>query len=98
MIMINYPDLWLMHSHIVSLLDSARLELRDLKARSTLLGACTSCPLLRSNLEVAAVEIKNLKHKLDHSSRYSILSSPCIVYGSLKDKLFHACLEKTILS
>jgi hypothetical protein len=114
MIMINYPDLWLMHSHIVSLLDTARLELRDLKAHSTLLGACTSCPLLRSNLEATAVEIKNLKHKLDHSSRYSILSSPCIVYGSLKGKLFHAtkentelkqdvayltaCLEKTILS
>jgi hypothetical protein len=47
------------------LLDSDRLELRELKARSTLLGACTSCPLLRSDLEAAAVEIKDLKHKLD---------------------------------
>jgi hypothetical protein len=68
MIMVNYADLWLFHSHVASLLDSARLELRELKARSTLLVACTSCPLLRSNLEASTVEIKDLKHKLDHSS------------------------------
>jgi hypothetical protein len=37
MIMFNYADLWLVHSHVASLLDSARLEFRDLKARSTLL-------------------------------------------------------------
>jgi hypothetical protein len=56
------------------LLNGARLELRELKARSTLLGACTTCPLLRSDLEAAAIEIKDLKHKLHHSSRYTILS------------------------
>jgi hypothetical protein len=39
MIMVNYADLWLIHSHVAGLLDSARLELRELKARSTLLGA-----------------------------------------------------------
>jgi hypothetical protein len=103
-----------MHSHVASLLDGARLELKELKARSTLLGACTSCPLLRSDLEAAAIEIKDLKHKLDHSSRYTVLSPPCEVCVSLKGKLFHAtkkntelqqevtyltaCLEKTILS
>jgi Fe-S cluster biogenesis protein NfuA len=96
------------------LLDSARLELRELKARSTLLGACTTCPVLRSDLEAAAVEIKNLKHKLDHSSRYIALSPPCEACVSLKGKLLHAIkenielqqeiayliarLEKTILS
>jgi hypothetical protein len=41
MIMANYVDLWLVHSHVASLLDGARLELRELKAHSTLLGACT---------------------------------------------------------
>jgi hypothetical protein len=41
MIMVNYVDLWLIHSHVASLLDGARLELRELKAHSTLLGACT---------------------------------------------------------
>jgi hypothetical protein len=84
MIMVNYADLWLIHSHVASLLDSARLELRELKTRSTLLGACTSCPLLRSDLEAAAIEIKNLKHKLDQSSHYTILSPPCEACVSLK--------------
>jgi hypothetical protein len=97
MIMVNYADMWLIHSHVASLLDSARLELKELKACSTLLGACTSCPMLRSNLEVAAIEIKYLKHKLDHSSSYSILSPPCEACVSLKDKLFHATKENTEL-
>jgi hypothetical protein len=69
MIFVNYADLWLIHSHVASLLDGARLELIELKAHSTLLGACTSCPLLRSDLEATAIEIKDLKHKLDHPSR-----------------------------
>jgi hypothetical protein len=69
------------------------LELRELKARSTLLGACTSCLLLRSDLEACAVEIKDLKHQIAHSCRYSALSPPCDVCGSLKGKLFHATKE-----
>jgi hypothetical protein len=97
MIMVNYVDLWLVHSHIPSLLDGVRLELRELKARSTLLGACTSCPLLISNLEAVAIEIKNLKHKLDHSSHYTILSPPSEACVSLKGKLFHAIKENTQL-
>jgi hypothetical protein len=90
MIMVNYADLWLVHSHVPSLLDGTRLELRELKAHSTLLGVCTTCPLLRSNLEAAVIEIKDLKHKLDHSSRYTVLSPPCEACVSLKGKLFHA--------
>jgi hypothetical protein len=97
MIMINYVDLWLIHSHIASLLDGARLELKELKSRSTLLGACTACPMLRSDLEAAAVEIKDLKHKLDHSPRYVILSTPCEACVSLKGKLLHAIKENTEL-
>jgi hypothetical protein len=81
--------------HVAGLLDSARLELRELKTHSTLLGACTSCPLLRSDLEAVAVEIKDLKHKLDHSSRYTILSPPCEACVSLKGKLHHATKENT---
>jgi hypothetical protein len=82
MIMVNYTDLWLAHSHVASLFDGAKLELRELKAHSMLLGACT--PVLRSDLEASVIEIKDLKHKLDHSSRYTILSPPCVVCGSLK--------------
>jgi hypothetical protein len=47
------------------------------------------------DLEAAAVEIKNLKHKLDHSSRYTILSPLCEACVSLKCKLFHATKENT---
>jgi predicted nuclease with TOPRIM domain len=97
MIMVNYADLWLIHSHVTGLLESARLELRELKAHSTLLGACTSCPMLRSDLEVAAIEIKDLKHKLDHSSRYTVLSPPYEACVSLKGKLLHATKENTEL-
>jgi hypothetical protein len=97
MIMINYVDLWLIHSHIASLFDGVRLELRELKARSTLLSACTSCPMLRSDLKAAAIEIKDLKHKFNHSFSYTILSPPCEACVSLKGKLFHATKENTEL-
>jgi hypothetical protein len=97
MIMVNYADLWLIHSHVAGLLDSASLELRELKARSTLLDACTACPILRSDLEAAAVEIKDLKHKLDLSSRYTILCPSCEACVSLKGKLFNATKENTKL-
>jgi hypothetical protein len=97
MIMINYVDLWLIHSHVASLFNGARLELRELKARSTLLGTCTSCPLLRSDLETTAIEIKDLNYKLDHSSRYTVLSPPCEACLSLKGKLFYATKENTEL-
>jgi hypothetical protein len=97
MIMINYADLWLIHSHVASLLDGASLKVRELKARFTLLGACTTCPLVRSDLEASAVEIKYLKHKLNHSSRYTILSPPCVACASLKGKLFYTIKKNTEL-
>jgi hypothetical protein len=80
MIMVNYVDLCLVHSHVASLLDGVRLELRLLKACSTLLGV---------------IVIKYLKHKLDYSSRYTILSTPCDTCVSLKGKLFNAIKENT---
>jgi hypothetical protein len=97
MIMVNYANLWLVHSQVASQLKGAKLELRELKAHSLLLGACTSCPFLRSDLEASTVEIKGHKHKLDHSSCCSVLSPPCNACGSLKDKLFHATKENTEL-
>jgi hypothetical protein len=97
MIMINYDDLWLMHAQVASQLDGAKLEFGELKARSLLLGSCTSYPLLESDLEAYSVEIKELKHKLDHSSHYNVLSPPCETCGSLKGKLFRATKENTKL-
>jgi hypothetical protein len=79
------------------LLDGARLEFRELKACSTLFGACNTCPLLRSDLETSAIEIKDIKHRLDHASRYTILTPPCMVFGSFRGKLFHATKENTEL-
>jgi hypothetical protein len=79
------------------LLDGARLKLRELKAPFIQLGAYTTCPLLRSDLEVSAIEIKDLKHRLDHASRYSVLTPPCVVCDSLKGKLFHPTKENTEL-
>jgi hypothetical protein len=49
MIMVNYADLWLMHTQVVSQLNGARLKLRELKAHSLLLGVCTSYPMRRSD-------------------------------------------------
>jgi hypothetical protein len=95
MIMVNYADLWLVHTKIASQFDGAKLELREIKAHSLLLGACTSCPLLKSDLEACAVEIKELKHKLDHSFCYSILSPSCERCDSLNGKLFYATKENT---
>jgi hypothetical protein len=53
MIMVNYADLWL---------DGARLEVRELKLVPHFL--VTTCPLLRSDLEAAVVEIKDLNTNL----------------------------------
>jgi hypothetical protein len=97
MIMVNYADLWLVHSQVASQLKVAKLELRDLKACSLLLGACTSYLMLRSELETSAIEIKYLKRQIDHFSHYSVLSPPCEMCGSLKGKLFHATKENTEL-
>jgi regulator of replication initiation timing len=97
MIMVNYVNLWLIHLHVAGLLDSDRLKLRELKARSTLLGACTSCLVLRFDSEATAVEIKYLKHKLDHSYCYTVLSPPYEACVSLKGKLLHATKENTEL-
>jgi predicted nuclease with TOPRIM domain len=53
--------------------------------------------LLRSDLEASVVEIKYLKHKLDHPSRRSVLSPQCELCGSLKSTLFYTAKENTEL-
>jgi hypothetical protein len=47
MIMMNYADLRIVHTQVVSQLKGAKLELKELKACSLLLGACTNCPMLK---------------------------------------------------
>jgi hypothetical protein len=53
--------------------------------------------MFRSDLEASGIEIKDVKHKLDSSSHYTVLSPPCVVCGSLKGKFFHATKENTEL-
>jgi hypothetical protein len=97
MIMVNYTDLLLVHTQVASQLRGAKLELRELKSCSLLLCACNSCPWLRSDLEATAIEIKDLKHRLDHASHYTVLTPPCELCGSLMGKFFHATKENTEL-
>jgi hypothetical protein len=96
MIMVNYADLWLVHTQVASPLKGAKSEPREIKASSLLLGACTSCPTLRSDFEACVIGIKDLKHQIDHSSCYSVLSPSCEMCDSLKGKL--SLLPKRTLS
>jgi hypothetical protein len=43
MILVNYVDLWLVHSHVARLLDSVRLELRELVPCSWVLALDVRC-------------------------------------------------------
>jgi hypothetical protein len=97
MIMVNYANLWIVHIQVASQLKGAKLKLKKLKAHPLLLGACTSCPMLKSDLEACSIEIKELKHKIDHSSHYRVFSPLCEMCSSLKGKLFHATKENTEL-
>jgi hypothetical protein len=99
MIMVNYVDLWIVHIQVAGQLNGAKLELKELKTHSLLLGACTSCSMLKSDLEACSVEIKGLKHKLNHSSCYKVFSPPppCAVCGTLKGKLLHCTKENSEL-
>jgi hypothetical protein len=74
MIMANYVDLMIVHTQVASQLKGAKLELKELKARSLLLGICNTCPMLKSDLEVCSIEIKELKQRFDHSSCYKVFS------------------------
>jgi hypothetical protein len=101
-------------NQVASQLKGAKLELKELKAHSLLLGACTSSPMLKSDLEAYSIEIKELKQRFDHSSRYKVFPPPCEVCGTLMGKLLHttkenselkqevsylsSCLERTIVS
>jgi hypothetical protein len=85
------------HTQVARLLKSAKLELKELKAHSMLLGACTSCPMLKYDLEACSIEIKEFKQRLDHSSHYKVFSPPCEVCGTLKGKILHATKENSEL-
>jgi hypothetical protein len=90
MFMVNYGDLWILHTQVASQLKGAKLELKELKARSVLLGACLECPKLKLELDAHSLKVKELETKLLKKPRASVTSPPCKVCGSLKGKLLHA--------
>jgi hypothetical protein len=53
--------------------------------------------MLKSNFGAYSIEIKELKQKLDHSSRYKFFLPPCEVCGTLKGKFSHATKENSEL-
>jgi hypothetical protein len=97
MIRVNYANLWIVHTQVANQFNGAKLELKELKARSLLLSACASYPMLKSDLEACSFEIKELKQILDHSSCCKVFSPPCEVCGTLKGRLLHATKENSEL-
>jgi hypothetical protein len=73
------------------------LTLKELKARSLLLGACLECPKLKFELDARSLKVKELETKLLEKPRVSVISSPCEVCGTLKGKFFHTIKENTEL-
>jgi hypothetical protein len=61
MIMVNYADLWIAHTQFASQLKGDKLKLKELKTRSLLLDACTSCLMLKFDLKACSIEIKEVK-------------------------------------
>jgi hypothetical protein len=49
MIIVNYANLWIVHTQVANQLKGAKLKLKELKTRSLLLGAYTRCPMQKSD-------------------------------------------------
>jgi hypothetical protein len=77
-------------TQLASQLKGAKLELKEVKARSLLLGACLKCPKLKVELDARSLNVKELETKLLKKPCVSVTSPPCEVCGTLKGKLLHA--------
>jgi hypothetical protein len=49
------------HASKVEELDVLRVELDEMKSRPSLLGACTSCPVLHEKLDISLVYARSLE-------------------------------------
>jgi hypothetical protein len=80
-------------------LESSFSEIASLRSVHDDMSAkpCDRYTMLRYDLEAAIIKVKDFKHKLDHSSCYTVLSPPCEACVSLKGKLLHATKENTEL-
>jgi hypothetical protein len=78
-IMVNYANLWLVHTQVASQLKSAKLELKELKARSLLLGACLEYTKLKLELDARSLKVKNLRQNCLRSHVFQSLH-PLVKY------------------
>jgi hypothetical protein len=78
MIMVNYADMWLVHSHVASLLDSAKLELRELKASSMLLALVALCLYLIWRLVPLRLKILSIKLLILLTTVFYTLHAMCV--------------------
>jgi hypothetical protein len=78
-IMVNYANLWLVHTQVASQLKSAKLELKELKARSLLLGACLEYTKLKLELDARSLKVKNLRQNCLRSHAFQSLH-PLVKY------------------
>jgi hypothetical protein len=62
-VMVNFADLWIVHTQVASQLKGAKLQVKELKGHSSLLGACTSCPMLKSDFDACPIEIRELNKR-----------------------------------
>jgi hypothetical protein len=97
MIMVNYADLWIVHTQVASQLKGAKLELKELKAHSLLLGAYLECLKLKLELNARSLKVKEIETKLLEKPHVSVTSPPCEVCGTLKGKVLHAIRENSEL-
>jgi hypothetical protein len=93
MIVVNYADLWIVHTQVASQLKGTKLKLKELKTRSLLLGVCFECPKLKFELDTHSLKVKELETKLLEKLHVSVTSPPCEVCSTLKGKLFHSTKE-----
>jgi hypothetical protein len=97
MIMVNYADLMIVHTQVISQLNGAKLELEKLKTCSMLLGACFKYSKLKLELDARSLNVKELETKLLEKSPISVTLTPCEVCDTLKGKLLHATKENSEL-
>jgi hypothetical protein len=76
-----------MHTQVASQLKGTKLELKELKAHSLLLGACLECPKLKHELDAHPLKVKELETKLLEKPHVSVTSPPCEVCCTLKGSI-----------
>jgi hypothetical protein len=97
MIMMNYAYWQILYTQVATQLKGVKLELKELKARSLLLGACLKYLKLKLELDARSLKVEELETKLLEKPSVSVTSLPYEICGTLKGKLFHAIKKNTEL-